>query len=189
LYQQVRDGVTDDFNMYIRRNLEYAVGVVEYFDLNRMKRGDKQRLWFEKKAITALEIRIDPLFTWGDDTIVDPSLYTLDPVRGNVVLYPVRNGTALPGVYCGGNGIVKATYTGGYAEAGGTGVFKCPATLKAAAVEECVYRLNDIINKQSGNQQEQQRDIRTQKQHLIGGVLPQTARKLDEYRKTMAASS
>jgi hypothetical protein len=76
--------------------------VTEYFD------GGGRVLWLRNPPVTAVSIYQDSERSFAADTEIDDSDYDVDPTNGRVEL--------IAGIFLSGQRIVKATYTGGYAD-------------------------------------------------------------------------
>jgi hypothetical protein len=195
----VINGVTLDFNQYMRRTFDYEAGIVDLFDIPMMRYGERHRYWLKKQNLDAgTVVKVDQ-FRVFDATTVYPNvddyshqLWTVDTVKGVVTLYqpPITD-------WDDGRrwlGCLQISYGGGYpADKADNTIFDYTIApfldLKAAAITECVQRLNRSLNLMAGDMQMTDRRQRVvHEKPLVGNLMQQTAAVLDRYRRPLGKS-
>lgn len=181
-FDGIRQSVTETLNSYIRRRLDYQVGVVEFLDTRPgIDVYTERRFWLAKKDVEpgSLVVNYSPRREWSDaDTLLtldehyrvlgdDGELYLAGPIRG-------------------GNGFVRVVYNGGYAARGMTDAMDCPHALREAALNQCVFEARRSFDNDQGKANDdngkQQVPIK-----LVEGLLPETARAFAKYRRLLGA--
>lgn len=181
-----RKAVTEEFNRYMRRTLDFELGITEFFDV--VGYAGTQTYWLTKRAIVPESVvaMYDTRHDWSDDVnVIISDAISLDPAKGRIVLTGLRR----PGA-----GAVRIRYNGGYTpkldnQNNPTDVMNCPASLTNAAVAECVYRLDKLLNLklgEAGAAEGHQKAIVPQRK-IISGLLADSAYALTEYRKPFGA--
>jgi hypothetical protein len=178
IYETIRESVTGEFIRIARRPFEYKAGCVEYFDSPGFDCRGILALWLERKNVSNVVIHFDPYREFGDDTLVSAANVITDNEKGKVEIYGPLNA---------GIRALRVQYDGGWGPvASGSDVMDCPATLKRAAIEECVFRANKLINNRDGKAGDtNNRAQKVQPEPLIDGVLPTTYRALQVFRRSL----
>ncbi len=137
------EAATVNCNTYIRRNLEYGVGIVEYHTVPSLKRYEKINLWLEKRPIDpdSLVVMFNRFrdFTDIDASTLPGAQWRLDPYLGKLTIY---------GMLCGGLDGVRVSYNGGYPARSGddSTAMDCPASLRQACAMQAVYDIDRRAN-------------------------------------------
>lgn len=185
----MRKAVTEDMNAYMRRNLEYVENAVEYFDTYDVGPFGTFNVWLEKRAIEQVAVTYSLRRTWDDDgLIIDPAMITLSPKGRVIIPGPTRPGRgSLRIVYSGGFKPVPAANTDPEAPVTYTDVMQAPSALKQACIDECVYRLDKLLNINVGNKEDVDKRQKVAQTTMVAGLLGKTAATLQEYRKPLGA--
>ena len=179
-----RESVTAAFNAYINRDLSYAQNVVESFDMITLSYGVPYRVYLSRRNIVAGSVSLSFL---GSNSYIDTPRSELDAAAGKLTVYG-------PSRFASGG--LAVTYSGGYAarlkpgaqppyqEADLLDAMDCPAELRLAAIRQASKILQNVINQSDGNTQEQKGRAVLAKERTIGGLIPEVATVLNQYRRT-----
>ena len=189
-YDTVRAGVTRDFNAETRRNLEYEDNVVEYFDTGNVPAGSGFNIWLGKKRIVpgSVVVNYDLRREWSDENVIIPDYYTMstdDLENGKLACnFATKVGHRLLMVrYSGGYPPRVKTPSDGVNPAVYHDAMDCPEDLRAAAIAECSFRLDKLLNVNVGNEQDVDKKWALQRPKTIRGMLPDTISVLARYKR------
>jgi hypothetical protein len=178
-YATVRNAVTMEMNRYMRRNLEYKTGMVEYFDTIDVGRGGEFTVWLEKKMVDPGSVIVNYSIRreWGDDNVIPALDVTVVPEKGKLI---VASNYMRPA-----NRGLRVVYNGGYNPIGATDTMNCPPELKNAALAECVYRLDKLLNINVGQSADVDKGRSVPSRKFIAGFLSDTVAAMTDYRKPL----
>jgi hypothetical protein len=178
LEDQVKS-VTERFNNYLRRRLDYGEGLTETFNIPRLKHGERYPIWLERKNLEpgsiVLLLSQQRDFTDPDLTTLEETSYQIDHTRGRITLYGY-----LPQALDG----LRITYSGGYPprEEPNDTAMDCPANLRSAAVEQVVYDVNRLVNSFAGSNEA---DKKAQPSLSSFGLLKSVTDSIHTYRRLL----
>jgi hypothetical protein len=184
--EDIRNGVTDKINRYIRRDLEYRENFIEYFDIPALRHGRSINLWLEKKNVipNSLVLHYSRDRAFEDvELLTQPHNYVVDYERGRITLY---------GYLYGGTRSLRITYDGGFPELMEgeapdlipTGIMNVPASLKRAAIDQCVFEANGTLNLNQGKSEDEDKGQKIPIS-TIDGLLISTVNAFANFRKPL----
>lgn len=171
----VRDSTTAKINAFMRRELDYQAGVVEYFDTPDLRSG-AYNIWLMKKNVSAVAIGLSYGRAWSDYPIDDTRVF-LDADKGKITFYgPFRRWQRA----------LRVTYNGGYPALGTEGedaeVMACPEALRFAALQQAAFDTRRALGQDQGTEVD---DDKKTPVRLVFGLLPDTAAAFMPYRRLL----
>lgn len=171
----VRNATTIKLNRFIRRNLEYADTVTEYFDVPKVGYGQSFNVWLEKKGITAVEVGYSTYRGWSDNILTVDERYTLDAARGRLTVFgllrPWQQG-------------LRVVYSGGFPSKADPDqeLMDCPEELRFAATQQAIFDARRYLGLDQGTATD---DDKKTPVRMTGDLLSDVASAFLDYRRPL----